>query len=326
MHIEEVIGFQYPLSVLKNKFCSYEFGANNMWVWTSIKLLLLSGLGGCFIAQVWNQLEKFFRRDTTFTSTKKVVQSLNFPTISFCARNGFKFDEMDKMGLDRNLWVYQKFEDEMMNAPDAKTTNAWLKSTFELSELVSAIRCRDSKRVNVKYGIFPQDNENLTITESNNISQGRCYTIIMKESYEKKFQYLTLVFNTSSAVGAINLYLHDRGLEGTGLYWNYWAVQPYGLTLQPDTTYNLELRKQMLIRDPTQVKCSPKGATNENVNDCIMSQIANETCVTCYYPYFGHVNSSLKEDEFCSSKTSVRETMGCIFGVNTRIRTLNILY
>ena len=71
----------------------------------------------------------------------------------------------------------------------------------------------------------------------------------------------------------------------------------------------------MLIRDAAQVNCSPGGATNEDVNECIMEQIRNESCVTCYHPYFGHMNSSLSKMDFCSSRAEVKEAMACIFGV-----------
>ena len=78
----------------------------------------------------------------------------------------FKFEEMDSLGIDRNLWVYQKFDEGMLEKPRAKSITAWKNSTFELSDLVSAIRCRNTERVNVKYAIQTQENDNITITEN----------------------------------------------------------------------------------------------------------------------------------------------------------------
>ena len=283
-----------------------------MWIFYGVKILLVSALGGCFIAQVRHQLEKFIRRDTTFTSTKRAVDSLRLPAVSLCARNGFKFDAMRDMGLDKSFWVYQKFGDAAFTDNKADMEAKWRNSTFDLSELVSNIRCRDENRDNIDYVIEPQDNDNITIKETNNISQGRCYTIVIKQRYEKKFQYMTIVFKANPlTVGAINFYLHDEGLEGTGLAWNYWAVQPYGLTLLPETTYNLELNMRKHVRDSKQVDCVEGGATNIDAFDCVLADIRNDSCVGCAFPYYTHVNP--EAENVCKDTKAVRSTMSCIF-------------
>lgn len=77
------------------------------------RLILIVGLGACFMAQVWRQLVKFYKRDTTFTSTKLSVDHLLLPAISICAYQGFKYEEMSKLGMNIDQWVLGKAPDDI---------------------------------------------------------------------------------------------------------------------------------------------------------------------------------------------------------------------
>ena len=76
------------------------------------KISFILIFGGCFVAQIWSQTVKFFEGDTTFTSTKTGLDFLDFPAISFCAGNAFKYDELERLGLNKDFWVFAKQREE----------------------------------------------------------------------------------------------------------------------------------------------------------------------------------------------------------------------
>ena len=55
-----------------------------------IKGTCLVFFGLCFFAQVWDQVKKFFEKDSTMVFITKPDPKLTFPTLAFCPNKGFK--------------------------------------------------------------------------------------------------------------------------------------------------------------------------------------------------------------------------------------------
>ncbi|TRY63904.1 hypothetical protein TCAL_14322 [Tigriopus californicus] len=262
------------------------------------RLILIMGLGACFLAQVWRQLVKFYKRDTTFTSTKLSVDHLLLPAISICAYQGFKYEEMANLGMTIDQWVL----DEM--------NERWRRSTYSVEELVKSISFVDHEQKRLHFEVAAVDTPDIRIVETNNLEQGRCYTMNLMLNYRKKFQFMTVRFKIPEAVKALNLYIHDSGEEIIGLAGNYWVQQPFSILIEPDHRYNFELNKEIQILD-AQRNCTSHGS-NHHTNRCILQEIVKSDCVECHYPYYSPFDARNQSLKICAKISELRQIRNCI--------------
>ena len=70
-----------------------------------------------------------------------------------------------------------------------------------------------------------------------------------------QYQFLSIDFKIPPAVGSLNAFIHDEGLEKIGMGSNFWFDQPYSIKLESGASCNLELAKELQILDPAKRIC-----------------------------------------------------------------------
>ena len=121
-----------------------------MW---PLKVAFFAALSLPLAAQVWVEISKFMRRDTTVTSTKKLKERVDFPAFSFCVKRGFKFDVMkNDLNIDEGFWIYSQYarssydkNASIFNDLDL-ARDVWKRSTFDLDDIIESIEFVDENQ------------------------------------------------------------------------------------------------------------------------------------------------------------------------------------
>ena len=135
-------------------------------------------------------------------------------------------------------------------------------------------------------------------------------TVSIKDLFQS--QYLNLDFYIPASVGKLDLFIHNEGLEATGLAINYWTKQPFAFQFEPDHTYNFEIAKQTMILDK-QRKCDYYGDFRDH-RDCIIEEIRRNNCTKCFTPFLKPFMLDVWNEGFryCSTLQEVRDAESCI--------------
>ena len=221
----------------------------------------------CFLLQVWDQIGKFFNKETALVSEKVPDPTLTFPTLAFCPAHGFNRKVIvEELGLVENYWNY-KFRKTIPDwtAPTSENElySLWNRSTFGLTDFIHKISFYDS--VNEKnFRLFLNLEKSLQndtlgrIYSLNTEFYGQCHVLSMNEFVNTKADHIRIDPILHETYGEVKIYAFEPGLEKIAISLDYWVGKFHIFTLHLGEILSVGLTKTVQNLDPESSGCDLK--------------------------------------------------------------------
>jgi hypothetical protein len=280
-----------------------------------LKFVFIVIFGSCFVAQVWNEVDRFIKKDTTVTSSTQKPDYLDMPVVTLCQQNGFKFDTMSSLGLSKDQWVWGKITDETFRAGRGRDelNRWWNMTTSNASDFILRASFDDSNASN-EQGLA------VAIETTPSLYAGRCFTVVVQSPARHRTQFLKLDLNVSLPV---NLFVHQAVSERANFMVNHWILQPYEVSLSADCIVNLEVSQVVQVYSEQFRRCD-LSTDAEQLHTCVWTKASH--CINCYHPYFSTLESLTPANlPLCSNVSQVSEVFLCVYDAIARVRAESCL-
>jgi len=223
----------------------------------------------CFLAQVWEHVNKYLSKATTQSTKFKKLPKLTFPELTLCVTKGFKIDRMKELGLPSNYWLPYKLTENLWPVPNStQEIDAWWKyTTYSKEELIVYMMAYSNDRI-----------EYLNETDVVSVSSdklGNCLSVNSQQNIESTAGFWEMQFKVPSNDNSFQVLFTSRGLGFTAI-----RAFPMGSV----RTFELRAGDLLTISVTKTISVTTNEDKNcrENVEQCLFKEADKQ--IPCYFP------------------------------------------
>jgi hypothetical protein len=275
----------------------------------------------CFFVQVWDQIHKFFSKDTTLIFETRPDPNLMFPTLAFCPERAFRDKVMrDELKIGAHTWSTDvpNANQTLWSRPSSREElDLWYqKSTFGQADLFGNVQYYDAKEEK-RFTFFDKldpllKNDDVgTFEEIMSTVYGKCSILQLTRPVGNIADFIRVTLRFPQDMRALKVFAFEKGLQHFGIGRDYWIGNFKVFHLMPNGRFNLGLVKKTRLLNPDSSNCH-KSLTNADWTKCLMEDsirilrdapdILSEGCKLCYWPLY---HAWTRNFSFCQTFSDV---------------------